>query len=258
MKRTALAVAAIVMVLPAMVRAQTVYTTVSPSPYSPTLDTGSYGNIHTVAVLSGIGPNFDLVYSNSFFPKEHAVDITAWQINEIIEAELQKYLGERFRFVPVSYDLSRMSAVGSQLWSSGRFRDFVKTVPNDGVDAFIVFRPNTQGRLRLEQRYQYTMLMAFYEMQLVDPHSYEILARADGQINGYMPIDMLGSEYALESDLALSDDKIARLKPQMINLLKRSLVDTIRALQFGVRLPPSGDPTILEPAGPEIAAPAPK
>ena len=221
-----------------------------PGPYQLNLEVGSYKNIYKVAILSGIGRNFHLVYSKSFFPSESTVDISAWGLDDIIRDTLHTYLGTRFTFVDVPYDTAKLGQMGSRFWHSSQLTEFLKTIPNQDIDAFIVLLPNTQGAVELEQRTDRPMLRVLYEMDVIDAHTHKVISRADAHVqflkdyHPILPSIIISDEYTLDAKVTLSPEKLEKLKGFTTRVLKSSLIDTIRALQFGVPLPPVADPSL--------------
>lgn len=228
-----------------------VYIPVGP-PMVPGADVGSYDKIHTVAVLSAIGTKFELEKEQFLSPKDGTLDIASWQVDQRVAETLKKYLGGKFTFTDVPYDPAKLAPILPTIWHAGQLATFLKTVPNDGIDAFIVIRPQGESGIQLSSgRYGQAVLWVRYEMDVVDAHTYKTIASSTSRLQfregtaPQFPGRVLPDSFKLDDSLTVSAENQEKLHTITGQMLEYTLVETIRSLQFGVTLPPIGDHSIV-------------
>jgi hypothetical protein len=214
---------------------------------------GDYQNIHTVAVISALGDHISLHLNDFWHAKNKTIDLQSWKIDDDIEAQLKNRLSPRFAVKDVRIDRSALAKVpNGQLdnYLSG-FSGFLQTLPQDGIDAYLVVRPDLEYRmpgiegLGLEIGRDGSVLWANYEIDLVDARSRKIIAKAYSRLhaqNGdgisYAAVTM--AAVLADSDLNVSDNNAVMLRRSLSSLIRASLVETIRDIDLGIDLPLPG------------------
>ena len=224
------------------------------TPRVPDAEVGSYDKIHNVAVLSGVGMTFELQSRGFFTPKNGTLDVAAWRLDERIEATVRNYLRGRFTFVNIAADRAKLAAIPTTAQHQRQLESFLKTLPNQEVDAFILVRPDSQSGIQLQSvRHGDNILWARYEMDVIDAHSLKLIAKSTSRLQlregarANFPGLVLGKAFEMDETLALSPEKQEKLHTLTLELLNSTLAETIRSLRFGVVLPPVGDPSIAPP-----------
>jgi len=221
-----------------------------PPPQVPAADVGGYDKVHKVAILSAIGTGMTLDVQHFLAPATGKLDISAWNLDAHVAATVKKYLGGRFNFVDVPYDAAKLAPILPNWWHAGEMAKFLKTVPNQEVDAFLVVRPQGDG-VELQTNGNRTVLWVNYEMDLIDAHTYKTIASSTSRLQfrqGTLPDfpgRLVGDEFKLDDTLKLAPEKLDKLHTLTEQMLEYTLVETIRSLQFGVTLPPIGSHDIV-------------
>ena len=259
MKRLLLAAAVALLAVAAPVQAGGYYyipTYIYVPPATPTADPGSYEKIHKVGVVSALGSKFTISGRSEKAPP---VDISPWQVDAQVAALLKKYLGGRFEFVDVAADTGAAPALSRNLFGETKTLAYLKTLPNPGVDAYIVVRPVAgdlpgPDGLGVQVGDRRPALWANFEIDIVDAHTNRIIAKAASRIQTreeqdpiYAVLD-IDDVPARDLEGTLTAEEMDTLHRYLNELLPTAMVETLRALQLGVTLPPIGDHSITEPA----------
>jgi len=229
-------------------------------PQVPAAVTGAYERFHTVAVISAIGATLTLNNQHFLGTKTGALDIADWRIDDQVNSSLHQYLGARFTFKDVAYDRGALASIPNGAWDDSRvaLRKYLVAVPNDGVDAFIVVRPDLEykmpgmpGLALMKNEDNRPMIWANYEIDVLDAHTLELISKAYSRVQtragtplsfAVMPAR---DSLKLDDDFALNDAQRAELHTDVSVLLTVSLLETLRALQTGVTLPAVGARAIV-------------
>lgn len=219
--------------------------------------TGSYANIHKVAILSAVGSIFGL--SNTVgWGKHSTLDISDWHVDDLAVATVKNYLGGRFEFVDMNFDRDAVTALPTRMSRETKTKAFLKQLPNPGVDAFLLIHPSQDSDMTGPEGLALgndgdTRLWANFEVDLVDARTFEII----GQVQAHLRTPEGKHVYAVfaeapgfwfDPDTPLTPAKKNWLHKQTQELVPRALVECLRDLNFGVALPPSGDHSIAPPA----------
>jgi hypothetical protein len=219
---------------------------------------GSYGTIHKVALISAIGTHFTLREYGGWDGKTGSIDISSWKIDDIVNTTLRKYLGGRFTFVDTTFDVAGILALPTRFMRESKTTDYLKTVPNPGVDAFILIHPAEEYELpgpeglAMDYNLQ-TVLWANFEFDVIDAHTFKYIAKAQARVRTHDGEEARYSGFPLMKgfwggvDVPLSAAKVEYLRRDTEALMQTALVETMRDLQFGVALPPVGDHSIAPP-----------
>jgi len=264
LRKIALAAALfIAMVSPAVAGAIFIPVFVPIEAQMPTIK-GDYSNIHTVAVVSAIGQSIAVGYGGFWGASSKNVDISDWKIDDGVAATLQQLLGSRFAFKSVNFDRASIQKLpnGPLNNTSGTVKKILAAIPNDGIDAFMVVRPDLEGSapgvqgLALENGNNLGTTMrpvvwANYEIDLIDAHSFSTIAKSYARIalhNGEKPSFaglFTGPELLLDRNAPLADAQKEDLHLYVNKIVSASLVETIRSMGFGVSLPDTGARTLV-------------
>lgn len=221
-------------------------------PELPDAEPGDVTAIKTVAVISAIGQTYQLQNVAGFWGlKSKTEDIAAWNLDDLAVETVKKLLSARFAFKDVGYDRLALARIPNRPMhrSESVLKTVLSQVPTDGLDAFIVLRPDLESHggeqgLAYGSGQTLTVATADYEIDIVDAHTLKVLARsyarvrtgADGSV-GFATL-YLGSDMRVEDNLAITDDQRARLRGEFSRLIDLSVLETLRSLSLGIELPP--------------------
>ena len=228
-----------------------IYIPVTPQVSQATV--GSYNKIKRVAVLSGIGSQLELENWNPLVPDDRELDISAWGVDDKVKQTVEKYLGSKFSFVDIAYDRAKLAAFRPTIWHAGQLSGLLKSLPSSDVDAFLVVFPDAMSGIQLESgQNDQVVLWVRYVMELIDAHTYKTISSASSRFQiregqPQFPGLVVGDAYKLDKSMTLAPDKLEKLHKLTTDMLDVTLVETIRAMQFGVPLPPVGDHSLLPP-----------
>ena len=236
---------------------------------------GALDNIHSVAVLSSIGSQFNLYNHHVIYYHDWSVGIADWAIDDRVEANLRGTLGKRFAVKDINYDRNALAAIPNGRWDNSKtpLQRYLSGLANAGVDAFIVVRPDVEGTvtgkpgLALWTEYGVSShapeLTANYEIDIVDAHSLALISKAFSRLDDIPGNEGRVAHLSYGDDLAVADEATppppvyARLKQASTSLVDRSLAATLRALQFDVPVAgPQPKAFVPIPAGQDPYAPA--
>jgi hypothetical protein len=203
-----------------------------------------------VALLSAVGNTAAF----EGWGKNGTLDLTAWNVDGKITALIQKYLTGRFEFVDAAFDAKALAAA---IGRDSRLKAYLKTVPNPGVDAYIVVRPisNAPGPGGIYLNHlgdNNVQVSANYEIEIYDAISLKRLAGADARDmlhgnHGFFPYADLDGISKPAVIAGTDPEALERIRRTVDWLLPHSVVETLRALELGASLPPAGDHSIAEP-----------
>ena len=252
----AIAFAAGVLVVPAGAQIATI-TPVFPSP-SPARP-GNYSAIRSVAVISALGKELTVRKVGFLAARVTEVDIADWGINEFATSAVKSYFGSRFTYEDVAYDGEAIAAIpnGRLANSAPQLRAALKKLPANTADAYIVLRPNNDYSDPLEQEGLAVVLprgdgppelITNFEIAIIDAKTLESVGRAssriqlrEGGFNEPKFAHLVSRRSWKQSDSAsLNDAQRAELQPMMRDVLKYSILETLRALKPDTELPPIG------------------
>jgi hypothetical protein len=221
-----------------------------------------WDRIHTVAIVSGIGTALQLRSDNSLSSDIKQVDIRDWNIDPQVTAALKQYLAGRFKFADVKYDPAAVAQIPSGDWDNfdHATRAFDNTLAADGIDAFIVVRPNAdksvsgQAGLVLEDRHSADprpVEWAGYSIDIVDAKTFQLIAHAQSalQLRASAPPTVAARMGAADLNpgetLAITDAQRAVLQADYTRLVSQSLIEAVRALNLNVPLPDVGSRNLV-------------
>lgn len=229
-----------------------------PPPTVPQADSGGYDNVHTVAVVSSLGASMTLQYHDFWGEHSKPFDISTWDVDGKVEALLKQYLDGRFAFKDVAYDKAKLAAIpnGPFVNTEADVSKYLRGLDNDGVDAFLVVRPDLNQQLPGTEGIGLDNGGAFndplpvewanYEVEFFDAHSYKKIASAYSRLSlrkgekpsfaGIVTTDIL----KLDRDLEPKPEQVTVLKIVTDQLVTKSLIETLRVMDLGVALPEPG------------------
>jgi hypothetical protein len=229
-----------------------------PPPSVPGAQTSDYQNIHTVALISALGQHLTMRNNHFIGPREHRLDIRDWSLDDAIASWLKQYLSPRFAFREIPYDRTVLAAVPNGKWDglSSKFSAFMKTLPTEGIDAFVVVRPDlgteapgTEG-LGLENGGAFgdmtPVLWANYEIDVIDARTQKTIACAYSRVSlrDKTPESFVGLRVSerlrVGDDFILKDEQAKLLRQDIAFVLRLSIIETLRSLNLGISLPNPG------------------
>lgn len=217
-----------------------------------------YDAIHSVAVISAIGVNLNMRNVHFLNVADKHLDISGWKLDDEATDMLKRYLGSRFQFRDVPYDRAKLAAIPNGPWDGAfsGFTAFLKSLPTEGIDAFILLRPDLESydpglpgiALTNGNGLANTLpvIWANYEIDVIDAHTLKIIGKSFSRVTlraGVAPSFagvVVPPVLALDDDFALSDKQQMLLHGIVSKLVEASLVETIRSMNFGVSLPDAG------------------
>ena len=185
------------------------------------------------------------------------MDISSWGVDAQVENELTRYLGSRFTIKHVEYDRAGIEGLENAkgaLDSVAALRDKLRVIPNDGIDAFIVVRPDVEGDmmgaqgLNVENRSDMRPVeWANYEIDIIDAHTLTIIGHARSRLQTRAG-GVIGFPGLYRNDGFVVDGKstptaaqLAQMQKGFASLVPMTLVSTLRSLNLGIVLPQPGD-----------------
>jgi hypothetical protein len=225
-----------------------------PTPGLPPAETGDYSRIHTVAILSAIGQTLTMRTAGGAFGHGNDIDIRSWKLDDLSTSIASRYLSTRFTVKDVAFDRAGLAAIPNGTWvSSGKgVKSFLATVPNDGVDAFVLIRPDLEGYTGAYQieglgvqtsdtNYPPVEWLTF-EIDIIDAHSLERIGKAFSRAQmregtgAQLPGFLMPANRNIKS-LAPTEVELSMLKTDFEFHLDNTMTETLRALNLGITLP---------------------
>jgi hypothetical protein len=228
---------------------------------APDAVVGKYDNIHTVAILSSLGSAMTVVRENKFSSNDtREQDISSFDIDGLVKSTLQRYLRTRFTIKDMPYDEHSLRAIPSDISpdSNPDLRPYLASVPNEGIDAFVIVHPASEDDAHRPQAVSVSltrfgvMLTFSYIVDIIDAHNYGYIAKATSRIQPYTETADRVSKIELppalmpSPDLVLTSTQISMLQRYLQHYVQRTLVDTLQSLNLGLVLPPPGARKIVE------------
>jgi hypothetical protein len=224
-------------------------------PQVPSARTGSYEKIHKVGIVSLLGTSIGIRDRRG---KDSSVDASSWHVDDAIGALVRKYLGSRFEFVDVEQTAGPLRNMPQVVGRESRTLAYLKSVPNPGVDAYLVIRPeenpmSSPDGIALTAVEGGMLLWTNFEITVVDTRSFKSIGRAFARVQtreNQEPLFAITGIAGLTvgAPLALGATDASRVQIHLNELLPVAVLETIRALKFDVPLPPIGDHSISQPA----------
>lgn len=220
-------------------------------------------NIHTVAVMSGIGQGLRLEKENFFRQSSKTLKIDDWAVDDQVESTVRTLLSSRFEFKKISYDHAALAKVASGMLDNKQkeITKFLGTVDKEGIDAFIILRPElnvpSPGRGGLSIANDVTddgrpVATANYEIHIVDARTFKILATIPSLVRlragkQELPALVLAKQLAFNEETMIpTPEQFRAYRAVFYKLIPLSLLETVRSLQMGVPLPPAGARSLVD------------
>jgi len=223
---------------------------------------GDYSKIKTVAIVSTIGQKAEWFRENWVSTKYYA-DIRPWGLDDLVEAALRRSLKDRFKIVDANLNRASLPTEDFTFFSgaAGKLKAYFATqqTPPE-VDAYIIVRPFegestdfTNIYYRQAGRYiggkPAGAFGVHYVIEVIDAKSLKTISKAESRIrfrgeNAAMApvLDVGGIDFPREPP---TPAVLAKARPVFEMLVSMSLLETLRALEFGVTLPPIGGRTTM-------------
>jgi hypothetical protein len=225
-------------------------------PVVPAAKTGDYSGIKTVAIVTAVAQRLTLG-SKALLSSHKDIDVSDWNLDPVVEATVAKYLSGRFTVKTIPYDRAALAAIPNSHFDSNSDKiadDYLSKLPADGIDAFVVIRPDAEmpgpitDGLSLDSSGGYYLRpveMASYEIDIVArdgrkiAHSLSRIATRKGAAEEF-PVLFAPPGLALTDKDTPSKLQRAMLKNEYARLLALSLRQTLRSLNLGITLPEVG------------------
>lgn len=233
----------------------------------PPAKTGDASGIKTVAVISAVGTRLTLG-NRALFGTYKDIDTSDWNLDGIIETTLTGYLSRAFAVKMVPYNRAALAAIPNDHTdtdSAKPVHDFLATIPANGIDAFVVVRPDSEGQAPptaglslVTSGYPRPTEIANYEIDIVDARSGAIISHALSRFATRQKAPPAFAAVYASPGLALTpadtptDYQRALLKNDFARLIAVSLRETLRSLNLPIALPPVGARDLV-PIPPEKA-----
>jgi hypothetical protein len=204
---------------------------------------GDYSGIHTIAVFSGLGGSLHLDTEGTAFSKTEDRDIRGWGIDYEAKARLHEYLSPHFQIVDVPYDHGMFEKMAASKWYtyfSSDLQKFLKSLPLDRADAFILLLPSprmqppTNGGpvLIAGQKEVRSTLELSYQVLIIDAHTLKTLASAPSRLRlrptdnkALPPLFVLPPELKIQEDFIFRDVQWIGIHFELSTLLNVSVVE---------------------------------
>jgi hypothetical protein len=222
--------------------------------YEPDTDVGDYSQIRSVAIVSLIGRALNIRRFGLVTTDTQSVAIGDWHLDELVTSELQQALAGRFTVKePDAIPNALPDAPPDNSWSS--LQTYLSSRNATGIDAFVVVRPHSDPVLYLNRPPNGLVLMntgdlyhtdpyserAYYEIDIIDAHTLKKIASADSRIGrDGEPVVLVGDDMTPGDDPVFTSLQRANLQSDFRRLVGASLPPTLRALELGVEISPTG------------------
>lgn len=233
----------------------------SAAPSLPPAKTGDYRHIRTVGLLSAIGESFTVQsHATGIFGHSKQFNIASWKMDDLAASVVRRYLAGRYVVKDVAFNRAALEAIPNWAWtdSSKNFRKFMTTVPADGLDAFLVIRPDLVRSIGQDsipglglQAGQRPVEWLDFEIDVVDAHTLDVIASSfsrtqtregtGAQIAGFV----MPSDRNVGDDLTPTPAQLDLLQTDFAYHLEKTMIETLRALDLGVTLPTPGSRNLV-------------
>lgn len=213
---------------------------------------GDYTAIHKIGLINLAEGNLRIGDQVSIFRRSDKVlDVKDWKLDALTLAVVRAYLGNAFEVKPVPIELTRAiprrdfaAEEREQPTDSGElYKKHLSALPDQGVDAFIVWRPMTnlgEEAITLTRgitNKSFVTVAGF--MDLVDARTFSVLGSSMMVLHGKSDIGKTLLVYpSIELDrkieftdpIGLSDDELTRYRALISNLIVASVPVTLHRL----------------------------
>ena len=211
--------------------------------------------IKTVAVISAIGDHVTISSEHFIGSQTKSLDTHDWNLDAEVETRLRQYLSRRFEFTDIPYDRAKLAAIPNGHWDGliSGLPGFLKSLPDDSVDAFLIVRPGLAYQSPGPEGLGLTnadapnntvpLIWANFELDIIDAHTKKNLAVSYSRIklrdNGTRSVPAIPGSVLLKADsnLALNDGQKVLLHGAMSTLVNLSLIESLRFLDIGADVP---------------------
>jgi hypothetical protein len=222
--------------------------------------------IHTVAVISTLGNSLEMSTNHFWLAEDKDIDIRSWGVNDEIKSRMERYLSPRFTFKDVAFDSAKLAPEPSALIDHPEnISSFIQTLPKDAVDAYIIVRPAKIANdapgfngLALQNGGAFgadanPVVWANFQIVLVDARTSQILTKAYSRVRyrdnepPSFPGVIAPNALKLSKSADLSPVQMTVLRDTVSNLVRVSIVETLRSLALSTTLPPATESRVLIP-----------
>jgi hypothetical protein len=227
--------------------------------FPPAAKTGDYSGIHSVAIVSAIGQTLTLG-SVALLASHKEIDVSDWKLDDFVAASLKQYLGGRFAMKDVAYDRAKLAQIPNSHFdtdSAKAVNAYLAALPSEGVDAYVVVRPDSEGGapptagLSIDTPAATPIEVANFEIDVVDAKSERLIAHSLSRVAlraGVPPqfASIYGpAELKLTGSDTPSEAQRVKLKREFTKLTAFALLETLRSLDLGATLPAIGGRSLV-------------
>jgi hypothetical protein len=222
-------------------------------PIVPVAKTGDYTGIKSVAIISATAQKLTLG-SKALLASHTEIDVSDWNLDDVIETTVANYLSPRFVVKQVPYDRAVLAAIPNSHFDANSdqpVNDYLSKLPWNGIDAMVVIRPDAEvpgpftDGLSVDTPIQRPVETAGFEIDIMNRdgvkigHALSRIALRKGAREDFASI-FGPSDLRLTSKDVPTPYQRAELKNEFARLIAVALRETLRSLQLGIKLPEVG------------------
>jgi hypothetical protein len=229
-------------------------------PMVPPAQVGSYSNIHTVAVLSGVGQTMTLGKAALLTPHS-TFSIADWNLDRAIEDSVSRDMATHYTVKPVAHDSAALAAIPNGHYdtsSAKALQAYIIGLDDHSVDAFVVIRPDAETdtpvtpglALDATDSGARPREEANFEIDLVNPQSGMVFAHAFSRATDRQGVPVQFATFWGSPDVRVMPNDVPsnaqriQLKKDFERNVSLTLRETLRSLNLGIKLPDVGARTI--------------
>ncbi|MGD0193005.1 MAG: hypothetical protein ABSD74_19885 [Rhizomicrobium sp.] len=222
---------------------------------------GDTSAIHSIAIISAIGQTLVLEDTAKIVPEQRVIDIKPWALDNQVEGALRQRLGGNFTVTAARADRAYLARIANSPWGdSEKYVDqYLKTVPHDGIDAFVAIIPELDDgapglaglTLEVPSAGSPPLGVANFEVVVVDVRSGDIVANAYSRIRPNASGEPVFASASFPDslrparDFALADLQMSKMRTEYSKLLDDALAETLGSLNLGAAAPPPAARTLV-------------
>ncbi len=215
-------------------------------------------------MISAIGQHLALSRSG-WTTDSKTLNIADWTLDDLVVADVKALSKDRFSFKDVPYSAPSLAAIPNGPFNNSKqaLKTFLGALPRNGVDAFVVIRPDLEygapgsEGLGIEANSNMfgedllPVVWVNFEIDVVDAHTLEIVGKAysraqirEGGAPSFAGF-VLEKSFSPGRDLELSDAQREAFRRVFGRFIHVTLVETLRVMGLGLTLPGAGARTLL-------------
>lgn len=233
----------------------------------PDPEIGDTSHITSVAILSSVGQSLEVrTPGGDWFATKKVVDVSMWGLDDFVADNIGRHLSERFAVKAVTYDRKALAAIptGDGQSSATVLNHYLAALPNPGVDAFVIIRPDdagaynhTPGLSLITSSGSYPAEWLGYEIEILDAHTFRRISWGFARMQYRAGVPASFAAYRtptnrnLDQTLTPTPAQFELLHTDFRHHLVVTIAHTLRAMQLGLRIPAPGDEPLV-PIPPQL------